>query len=260
MVNPLDLVRKIKTELEELVVKIITSVKHWNVSNNSSSIICDEKIQIDFGYLINSSGVHADQVANKFGVGKEYKIIPFKGIYWNLKKNYPFNIKVNLYPVPDLNVPFLGVHFTPNPVNNSVSIGPTAVPALGRENYDLFQNIEPKNAIFDFSFLAEQYLSNKGGFRKYVHQQALLGFPLLFLKSAQELIPDLKYFHIERSKKIGLRAQLFNLRTKTIVKDFLCINGFSSTHILSAISPAFTASFAFADFIIDKYVLPNINK
>ena len=86
VVNPLDVVRKLKKELEELGVKIITSVKHWNVSNNSSSIICDEKIQIDFGYLINSSGVHADQVANKFGVGKEYKIIPFKGIYWNLKK------------------------------------------------------------------------------------------------------------------------------------------------------------------------------
>ena len=55
---------------------------------------------------------------------------------------------------------------------------------------------------------------------------------------------------MEPSDKVGIRAQLFNLKTKKIVKDFLCLNGVNSTHILSAISPAFTASFAFADFII----------
>ena len=260
VVNPLDVINQLKKELREVGVKIITNAKNWTFNRNESYITLDQNIQINFGYVINSSGLYADQVAHKFNVAKDYKIIPFKGIYWKLRNNSPFNIDVNLYPVPDLNVPFLGVHFTPNASNNVVSIGPTAIPAFGRENYNIFQNIQPINAILDLSFLGQQYFLNKGGFRKYVNDQALQGFPLLFLKAAQELIPKIKYHHIEPSKKVGLRAQLFNLKNKTIVKDFLCINGTKSTHIVNSISPAFTASFSFADYVIDNYVLPNINK
>ena len=260
VVNPLDVINQLKKELIEAGVKIITSAKNWTLNRIGSQITVDQNIQINFGYLINSAGLYADQVAQKFDVGNDYKIIPFKGIYWKLRRNSPFNINVNLYPVPDLNVPFLGVHFTPSALNNSVSIGPTAVPAFGRENYNIFQNIQPLDAMLDLAFLGQQYFLNKGGFRKYVHEQALQGFPLLFLKAAQELIPNIKYFHIEPSRKVGLRAQLFDIKNKKIVKDFLCINGAKSTHIVSSISPAFTASFSFADLIIDNYVLPNINK
>ncbi len=260
VVNPLDVINQLKKELIEAGVKIITSAKNWTLNRIGSRITVNQNIQINFGYLINSAGLYADQVAQKFDVGNDYKIIPFKGIYWKLRRNSPFNINVNLYPVPDLNVPFLGVHFTPSALNNSVSIGPTAVPAFGRENYNIIQNIQPLDAMLDLAFLGQQYFLNKGGFRKYVHEQALQGFPLLFLKAAQELIPNIKYFHIEPSRKVGLRAQLFDIKNKTIVKDFLCINGAKSTHIVSSISPAFTASFSFADLIIDNYVLPNINK
>ena len=260
VVNPLDVINQLKKELIEAGVKIITSAKNWTLNRIGSQITVDQNIQINFGYLINSAGLYADQVAQKFDVGNDYKIIPFKGIYWKLRRNSPFNINVNLYPVPDLNVPFLGVHFTPSALNNSVSIGPTAVPAFGRENYNIFQNIQPLDAMLDLAFLGQQYFLNKGGFRKYVHEQALQGFPLFFLKAAQELIPNIKYFHIEPSRKVGLRAQLFDIKNKKIVKDFLCINGAKSTHIVSSISPAFTASFSFADLIIDNYVLPNINK
>ena len=75
------------------------------------------------------------------------------------------------------------------------------------------------------------------------------------MKASQELIPNLKYNDIEPSQKVGLRAQLFNINNKKIVNDFLCINYSNSTHILNSISPAFTASFAFADFIIDNYLM-----
>ena len=152
-------------------------------------------------------------------------------------------------------MPFLGIHFTPIYINNSISIGPTAIPALGRENYKLLEKIEFNNAISDLYFLLNQYLNNTDGFRKYVNDQAFLGFPFLFLKASQELIPNLKYNDIEPSQKVGLRAQLFNMNNKKIVNDFLCINYSNSTHILNSISPAFTASFAFADFIIDNYLM-----
>ena len=165
-------------------------------------------------------------------MGHEYSLLPFKGLYWQLKQGCPIQLPTNLYPVPDLNVPFLGVHFTPNtdPIPQ-VSIGPTAVLALGRENYRGLEAVEPAMAAGNFALLAHQYLANKGGFRRYVHEQAFLGLPPLLLRSAQQLIPALRAKHLELSQKVGIRSQLFNRRTKSLEDDFLCLPGPASTHI-----------------------------
>ena len=155
--------------------------------------------------------------------------------------------------MPDLSVPFLGVHFTPSadPIP-TVSIGPTATPAWGRENYRGLESIEPFMAASNLGVLARQYLDNRGGFRRYVHEQAFLALQPLLIRAAQELIPAIKPKHIELSQKVGIRSQLFNRRTKRLEDDFLCLPGPRSTHVLNAISPAFTASFALADLIIDQ--------
>ena len=260
VVDPKKVIQKMQEELQDKGVKIIKSAKFWDLNIKSSEILINKKIKVNFGYFINSAGLQADKVAHQYSVGTDYKIIPFKGLYWQLRKNALLNIKLNLYPVPDLNVPFLGVHFTPSASDDSVYIGPTAIPALGRENYKFFENIETINSILDFTFLTKQYFNNKDGFRKYVNEQAFLGIPLLFLKSAQELIPKLSYKDIKRSNKVGLRAQLFSIKKNMIVKDFLCLNGKNSLHILSSISPAFTASFSFADYVIDNYLIDEIKK
>ena len=94
--------------------------------------------------------------------------------------------------MPDLGLPFLGVHFTPNTDKlPKVSIGPTATLALGRENYKGLDNMEFIMSIKNLSMLSKLYLLNKGGFRKYLHEQALLSMPNLFFKAAKELIPML---------------------------------------------------------------------
>ena len=106
-------------------------------------------------------------------VGNQYSLLPFRGLYWQLKANCPIQPSCNLYPVPDLNVPFLGVHFTPSADRVPlVSIGPTATPAFGRENYRGLQGVEPAMAASNLALLARQYLANRGGFRRYVHEQA----------------------------------------------------------------------------------------
>ena len=260
VINPLSVICMLQRKLKAKGVKIINSVKNFQLNKKTNEVILNNGLKIKYGYFINSAGLQADKVAHRFEVGLDYKIIPFKGIYWQLSKNCPFDINLNLYPVPDLNVPFLGVHFTPSANDNSVIIGPTAIPSLGRENYKLLENIEFQNSISDFAFLAKQYLFNIDGFRKYVREQAFLGIPAIFLKSAQDLIPRLNRSHLERSSKVGIRAQLFNLTTNKIVKDLLCLKGEKSLHIISAISPAFTASFSFADLVIDNYLLEDINK
>ena len=209
--------------------------------------------------MFNCTGLQADRVAEAFGVGNQYTLLPFKGIYWQLKTSCPFKPRTNLYPVPDLNVPFLGVHFTPSADTTPiVSIGPTATPAFGRENYRGLQALEPGMAMKNIKVLARQYLANKGGFRRYVHEQAFLALPPLLIRAAQELIPAVKPEHIELSPKVGIRSQLFNQETEQLEDDFLCLPGPDSTHVLNAISPAFTASFALGDLIIDQ-ALPVLN-
>ena len=82
----MDVVNQLK-ELLEAGVKIITSAKNWNFNRISSYITLDQNTRINFGYLINSAGLYADQVILKFDVGKDYKIIPFKG-YWKLNDSH----------------------------------------------------------------------------------------------------------------------------------------------------------------------------
>ena len=93
-------------------------------------------------------------------------------------------------------------------------------------------------------------MHNSNGFRKYIYEQLPLAFEPFMLDSARKLVPNLKKEHIKISNKVGIRAQLYDKKNNKLVDDFLCINHKSSTHILNAISPAFTASFAFADLII----------
>ena len=108
--------------------------------------------------------------------------------------------------MPDLNVPFLGVHFTPSAdAPSTVSIGPTATVAFGRENYKGLEAVEPAMAAANMAVLLRQYLSDQGGFRRYVHEQAFLALPLI-LRAAQQLIPTICAEHIELSEKVGIRS------------------------------------------------------
>ena len=253
VVNPLEIINLLQGELELRGVKILKSAKISKFEIEKKSLNLSDCTKIKYKHLINCAGLNADKVAHEFEIGKNYKILPFKGLYWKLKRNAPFQLKTNIYPVPDLNVPFLGVHFTPgSSTQDLISIGPTAIPAFGRENYNGFDGLEPAMLINNLLLLSKQYLLNKGGFRKYVNEQAFLSFTPLLLNSAKELIPELKMEHIEISEKVGIRSQLFNLKTSKLEDDFLSLSGNSSTHILNTISPAFTASFALADLIIDK--------
>jgi L-2-hydroxyglutarate oxidase len=207
-----------------------------------------------YAHLFNATGLQADRVARAFGIGGGCTLLPFKGLYWQMSPAAPFRFRTNLYPVPDLNVPFLGVHVTPSP-DGTVSLGPTAIPAWGRENYQGVEGAEPLMALQFLGDLASQWWRNAGGFRRYAREQALHGFKPLFLKAAQALVPRLLSEHLVPSQKVGIRAQLYDRRTGSLVQDFRLEHGPASTHVLNAISPAFTASFALADLILDQSLL-----
>ncbi len=254
VVNPIKVINKLQEELSSKGVKFIFSEPQWSVYEKGKAIQLTNNETINYGHLINCAGLQADRVAHKFKIGEEFILIPFKGVYYQIKLKSDLKIATNLYPVPDLNLPFLGVHFTPNHDQTLISIGPTASFAFGRENYRGRQGIEPLISIENLKILSSQYIFNRGGFRKYVHEQAFLSMQGPFLEAAKKLIPKIKSGDIELSSKVGIRSQLFNKKMMKLENDFICKNGKNSTHILNAISPAFTASFALADFIIDNYI------
>jgi L-2-hydroxyglutarate oxidase LhgO len=259
VVKPITVVRRLQQELSERGVVFMAGQAGWTADPERRQLLLADGDTITYGHLINCAGLQADRVAHRFKVGNQYSLLPFKGLYWQLKPDCPIQPRCNLYPVPDLDVPFLGVHFTPSAdATPVVSIGPTATPAWGRENYRGLDAVEPAMAAANLALLARQYLANRGGFRRYVHEQAFLALPPLLLRAAQQLIPAVRAEHLQLSEKVGIRSQLFNHTTQRLEDDFLCLPGQDSTHVLNAISPAFTASFALADLILDQ-ALPTMN-
>ena len=245
--------KRLEKELREKKVIFKFNENFWNVDPYKKQLFLKNGDIINYSHLINCAGLRSDKVAQKFGLAKDYTLIPFKGIYWKIINNFKFDLNTNIYPVPDLNVPFLGVHFTPTADENpTINVGPTATFALGRENYSTFDNLEVFDSSVNLFLLAKQYIFNKGGFRKYVHEQSMLFLKPIMINSAKKIIPSIKASDLIISTKVGIRPQLFNKRTQKLENDFLSVKGHSSTHILNAISPAFTASFALADLIIDQ--------
>ncbi|AII42073.1 hypothetical protein KR100_01455 [Synechococcus sp. KORDI-100] len=246
-------ISRLAQELEELDVEIFLGQKKYRVDAEKNKIKFGDGSNLQYGHLINCSGLQADMIAKEFDVGKELKLIPFKGIYWTVTQKSSIKIRTNIYPVPDLNLPFLGVHFTPSCDEiPCVSIGPTATPALGRENYNWLEDIEPIMTLSNIKTMASQYICNSNNFRQYMHEQFLLFVKPIMIKQAKMLVPDIELSDIEKSAKVGIRPQLFNTKNSSIEKDFLCVTRENSTHILNAISPAFTASSSLANLVLEK--------
>ncbi len=252
VVKPALVIQRLEQRLKEKGVNFIYGTSLKRAIPEQKTIYISDGRKISYGHLFNCTGLHSDKVAQQFGLGDKYTILPFRGTYWQLKKGAPFRFDRNLYPVPDLDVPFLGVHVTPS-VNGTVYLGPTAIPAFGRENYVGAKDIEA-NVVADFvKHMSTQFLFDKK-IRKYVYEQAFQWLPNNFLKAARAIVPKLEMEHIEPSKKVGIRPQLYDIESKKLVDDFVMINAEYSTHIVNAISPAFTASFSLADLIIDRSI------
>ena len=223
VVKPISVVQRLREELASRGVNILCRSTEIKVRPEKHQVMLSDGVCLAYGHLFNCTGLQADRVAHLFGVGEHYTLLPFKGLYWQLKSQCPFQPRANLYPVPDLNVPFLGVHFTPSAdAQPLVTIGPTATPAWGRENYRGLDAVEPVMAAGNLAVLARLYLANRAGFRRYVHEQAFLVLPPLLIRSAQELIP-ICGLSILRSIKKWVSARAFQPLTERLEDDFLCL-------------------------------------
>jgi (S)-2-hydroxyglutarate dehydrogenase len=209
--------------------------------------------RITYGHAINAAGLHADSVAHSFGAGEHYTLLPFKGIYWKLDPAAGIRVNHLIYPVPDLRVPFLGVHTT-TAIDGSVYLGPTAVPAFGRENYRGLAGVTPGELARIGGLLARQTLSGAHGFRRLAWQEGRRYFKPRFADAARALLPRLRPEHLLPCDKVGIRAQMLDRSSGRLVTDFLVEAGPASTHVLNAISPAFTSAFPLARHVCDNHI------
>jgi len=255
VVSSIEVVKTLFNKLKSVGVEFLFNSKPIKFNHNDQSLnirnsLNNEKFTLSFGHVFNCAGLQADKIGRLFGIGNSFKLIPFKGTYWKLKAKHHISFETNLYPVPDLNMPFLGVHVTPS-IDGNIYLGPTAIPAFGSENYYGFNGIEPISALNNIGIMMNQWFRNKNNFRTYSSQQATLGLKSYFFQSAKLLIPNLKMDDLLPCKKVGIRPQLFNKKNGELCNDFYLENTSCSTHVLNSISPAFTASFAFADYVIN---------
>jgi L-2-hydroxyglutarate oxidase LhgO len=202
--------------------------------------------------FINVAGLYADKIAKDFGFGEDYTIIPFKGVYLEYTKNDK-PVRTNIYPVPNLKNPFLGVHFTIK-VDGTIKIGPTAMPAFWRENYRGFSKIKLNELIKILYWEGVLFFTNAFGFRSLAIDEIKKYRKNYLISLAKKLVHRIDENGFTKWGKPGIRAQLLNTKTKKLVYDFVVEGDKNSLHILNAVSPAFTCAFPFTRWVIENYI------
>lgn len=206
--------------------------------------------EIGFNRFVNAAGAYCDKVAGFFGLGGKYRLIPFKGVYRLLRKEAPFTVNSNIYPVPDIRNPFLGIHFTRS-VHGDVYLGPTAIPAFGRENYGILSGIDAEAFAIAYQDLV-LFLSNPQ-FRNVALTEPVKYLPSAFYRDAARLVKELSPDDLVAASKVGIRPQLVDWETKQLVMDFLVVADGPSIHVLNPISPAFTSSMDLAQGMVAEF-------
>jgi L-2-hydroxyglutarate oxidase LhgO len=200
--------------------------------------------------LVNAAGAHCDVVARRFGLGAQYRLIPFKGLYRKLRAGARLRVNGNIYPVPDPRNPFLGVHFTRS-VHGDVYLGPTAIPAFGRENYGIVRGLDRDGFRIAWEDLV--LFVRNAGFRTVALSEPRKYLPAFLHRDAARLVTGFDPAEVEPADKVGIRPQLVDWRTKELVMDFVVQREGAAVHVLNPISPAFTSSMELARQIVAEH-------
>ena len=202
------------------------------------------------GYVVNAAGAYADRVARDFGFAEHYRILPFKGLYLYATSEAE-RLSTNVYPVPDLQNPFLGVHFTLTAAGK-VKIGPTATPAFWREHYSGFGNFNVRECADVVSREVGLFLRNDFGFRSLAISELRKYSQSRMVQLASQLVSGVTRDRYRSWGPAGIRAQLLDIRTNKLEMDFRLEGDGRSLHVLNAVSPGFTCAMPFADYVIDE--------
>ncbi len=199
--------------------------------------------------LVNTAGLYSDKIAQLTQSKLNVRIIPFRGEYHELTEEKSHLVNNLIYPVPDPNFPFLGVHFT-RMIHGGIEAGPNAVWAFKREGYN------------KTSFKSAEFWESLAwpGFRKVMRQYWKMGLGEYYrsynktalVKALQRLVPEVQYDDI-KAGGAGVRAQACD-RNGGLIDDFLIVEDQFTFNVLNAPSPAATASLAIGESIAEKVI------
>ena len=175
--------------------------------------------RIEAGMIINAAGLYADKIALDYGFSQNYRILPFKGLYLYSDES-PGALRTNIYPVPDLRNPFLGVHFTVKD-NGQIKIGPTAIPAFWREQYNGFDHFKFGEFIEVLFREAGLMFSSNFDFKKLAIEEIQKYYRPHLVSLATHLAEGVQTSDYKRWGEPGIRAQLLNIKTRKLEMDFV---------------------------------------
>jgi len=212
----------------------------------SNAVVVTQKASYTGKLIVNCAGLYSDKIAQLTSKNVDLKIIPFRGEYYKLKKEKEYLVKTLIYPVPDPNFPFLGVHFT-TMVGGGVECGPNAVLAFKREGY--------KKSDINLGELGETLAWP--GFRKIVSKYWRTGMGEMyrsyskaaFTKALQKLMPEIKEEDLVAGGA-GVRAQACD-RTGGLLDDFMILEEKLAINVCNAPSPAATSSLSIGETIAE---------
>ena len=212
---------------------------------NGTQVIETSHGEFEAGFVINCAGLFSDRVARFGGLDPGVKIVPFRGEYYELIPNKRHLVKTLIYPVPNPDFPFLGVHFT-RMIDGSVHAGPNAVLAFRREGYEK-ADFNLRDFCETLTYRGFWKLARKH-FREGMREIYRSFSKAAFVRSLQQLIPEIEPADLIPCKA-GVRAQAL-LNDGRLVDDFLMIRGHNALHVCNAPSPAATASLEIAKTIV----------
>lgn len=217
------------------------------IKNENFVLIVTNSAEFRSKLIINCAGLYSDRISklNNHGV-ENVRIIPFRGEYFKIKKEKEYLVKNLIYPVPDPNFPFLGVHFT-RMINGGIEAGPNAVLAFKKEGYNKwdFNLKEFAHTLLwpGFQKVAKKYW--KTGFEEYYRSFSKAAFT----KALQQLIPEIRECDLVEGGS-GVRAQACDINGG-LLDDFCILQNHNSIDVVNAPSPAATSSLAIANKIND---------
>ena len=235
------------TQMMEAGGDLITGTELKSISEKDGQIYLETtEGTITAKKILNCAGLHADRVAKMMGVDMGVKIIPFRGEYFSLIPERSDMVKGLIYPVPNPNLPFLGVHFTRR-VNGSVEAGPNAVLAFAREGYKKTKiNFGDAFETLTYSGFLKMSLKYWTVGMKEQYRSLVKGS---FVKSLQTLIPEITGKDLY-SPGAGVRAQAV-AKNGVLLQDFSIAETENAIHVLNAPSPGATASLTISKYIMD---------
>lgn len=212
---------------------------------------------INTRYLVNAGGAWALDLAQRVGIGLNYRTMPFLGMYRQTSiSNLP--IKTLVYPVPHAINPFLGVHFTLT-IDGHVKIGPSALPIIGKSQYQLRARVT-RTELLTFG---KNLVSLGKGSKHDLYEMMKYEVPKLstsnLVRASSKLVPSAMEVKTWTRKKPGIRGQLIDSRSGELIQDFLVEHSENSTHVLNAVSPGWTAGIPFGRSIAQS-VLERLSK